>query len=109
MAKLENNKKIKGCFKKYHYCHAKEYVDYDYIEKLTDEEAEWLAKFSDNYYGARFKADESQNIDKNRSDAYRRSKERRRDFCSGQYKSRTELDDKQLDTMFPTERGIWKK
>lgn len=31
------------------------YVDYDYVEQLTDEEKKWLSKFSDEYYGSDFK------------------------------------------------------
>lgn len=32
-------------------------VDYNYLHKLSKEEQEWLAKFSDRYYGAEFRGD----------------------------------------------------
>jgi len=31
-----------------------EHIDYDYISKLSDEDQAWLARFSDEYYGASF-------------------------------------------------------
>lgn len=32
----------------------REYVDYDYVSKLSDEEKEFLGKFTDEFYGAGF-------------------------------------------------------
>jgi hypothetical protein len=31
-----------------------EYIDFEYVKKLSDEEKAWLSKFSDEYYGATF-------------------------------------------------------
>jgi hypothetical protein len=34
-------------------------VDQDYLDRLTDEEREWLSQFNDHYYGAKFPKDRS--------------------------------------------------
>lgn len=46
----------KQVFSKSHNCKdRRSSIDYDYIHKLSQEEKEWLAKFSDEYYSASFK------------------------------------------------------
>lgn len=37
-------------------------VDYDYLDKLTDEEFAWLEKFTDEYYRAEFSNDPIHNL-----------------------------------------------
>lgn len=32
----------------------RDFIDYDYLEQLSEEETKWLAQFSDEYYGAGF-------------------------------------------------------
>lgn len=42
-----------GIDKKCHYKYNQPLIDYDYLDKLSEEEKTWLATFSDNYYGGR--------------------------------------------------------
>jgi hypothetical protein len=49
---------VHGLFKRNFPRTVRQHVDQDYINKLTPEEREWLAKFNDNYYGAKFPKDE---------------------------------------------------
>lgn len=37
----------------------RDYLDYDYIDQLDDEQVEWLAKFTDEFYGADFKINDT--------------------------------------------------
>lgn len=87
----KRSKNTRGVNPNYHYNYNREFVDYDYVDELTEEEAEWLSNFSDNYYGARFKADDSKNVDKNRAACYKAARQRRRCFMSARNKSRTLL------------------
>ena len=87
----KNKRKDHGCHPQCHYMSSREHVDYDYVDKLTDEEAEWLGNFSDNYYSGRFKSDDSKNPIKDRKECYRRAHAQRRDFISGRTKSRLDL------------------
>lgn len=49
-------------------------VDFDYTQKLSREELEWLSKFSDSYYGGDFSDDEDGEWDlKSRREAYKRN------------------------------------
>lgn len=42
-----------GLKKQYNSKVKQEYIDYDYVDKLSPEEAEWLNKFSEEYIGAK--------------------------------------------------------
>lgn len=53
-----NSRKSRGTFGLYARnfpASVKSRVDFDYREKLTDEDRLWLAQFADNYYGADFR------------------------------------------------------
>jgi len=47
-----------GAFARSHPKSVRWMVDYDYASKLKPEDKEWLAEFSDRYYGADFRGDE---------------------------------------------------
>jgi hypothetical protein len=101
--------KNKGMHPQYHYGYNREFVDYDYIEKLSEEEAEWLANFSDNYYGGRFKSDDSKNPIKTveeRRKQYNAASRRRFDFTSGRPKSRVMLRNADIEGMEITDLGV---
>lgn len=56
-------------------------VDYDYLEKLSDEEASWLDRFTDAHYNAYF-TDALDYDDDDRRDANNRKNAARRDLYS---------------------------
>ena len=68
----------------------RDFIDYDYIHKLNDEEIEMLKKFTDEYYGGYgFNKDEKGNYVNNvhestemRRECYRRNKRQRLDLFS---------------------------
>lgn len=47
-------KKRKGYLPKNHTKERRDYIDYDYINKLSEEDKEWLSRFTDEEYGASF-------------------------------------------------------
>lgn len=52
MEQAMNYSKYNGKIRKQSYKKsAQEYVDYDYLDKLSDEEKQWLDRFSKQYYG----------------------------------------------------------
>lgn len=102
----KKSSKNRGLYKQNHYKYNQEYVDYDYIDKLTDEEAEWLANFSDNYYSGRFKKDDALNPIKDRTQAYAEARHRRRDIMSARYKSRINITDEKREFMEATDIGV---
>ena len=91
MAK-KRRKKAAGCFPQCHYQYSREYVDFDYVDKLSDEEAEWLANFADNYYSGRFRKDVEKNPIKEKKEGYKRAYDQRYDIMSGRSRSRVLLD-----------------
>jgi hypothetical protein len=99
-------KKVRGMYRQFHYSYNREYVDYDYINDLTDEEAEWLANFSDNYYSGRFKKDDDKNPIKDRTRCYAEAGQRRRDIMAARSKSRVNIDGVDRDNMEVTDIGI---
>lgn len=95
-------KRFKGLSPNAHYRHARDFVDIDYDDQLSDEDAEWMANFLDSYYCGRFKVDDDKNPVKDRKDCYRRAHRQRRDFMSGRSASRVVLDGEglsRLDTL----------
>lgn len=104
----KSSKKTRGLYRQNHYKYNSEYVDFDYIKDLTDEEAEWLSNFADNYYSGRFKKDDSKNPipRKERKRAYKEAGARRRDTMSARYLSRVTLSDEEREGMEVTDLGI---
>lgn len=51
MKKLKKNVRLKSLDKAYQPRTRKELIDYDYIDKLSPEEKELIAQFTDEYYG----------------------------------------------------------
>jgi hypothetical protein len=81
-----------GCYPECHYQYSREYVDFDYMDKLSDKDVEWLANFADNYYSGRFKKQNKKNPIKDRKEGYNRASKQRFDVMSGRFKSRVLLD-----------------
>lgn len=46
-----------GLERKFNKKNVREFIDFDYVAKLTPEEAEFLNKFSEEFYGNHFKND----------------------------------------------------
>jgi hypothetical protein len=61
--------------------HAKEFVDFDYLAKLTPRELDWLDKFSREYYQTAFKNThrDLHNSQTERRELYNTNNARRRD------------------------------
>jgi hypothetical protein len=88
----KRRKKAAGCYPQCHYQYSREYVDFDYVDQLNDDEAEWLANFADNYYSGRFKKDDDKNPIKEKREGYNRASHQRFDVMSGRSRSRVLLD-----------------
>jgi len=88
----KRRKKAAGCFPQCHYQYSREYVDFDYVDKLSDEEAEWLANFADNYYSGRFRKEDDKNPLKEKKEGYKRAYDQRYDVMSGRARSRVMLN-----------------
>ena len=50
-------KHLYGIYPQTHPKPIRQYVDYDYIDRLSPEEQAWLAEFTDRHYGADFRGD----------------------------------------------------
>lgn len=105
----KRRKKAAGCFPQCHYQHAREYVDFDYIDKLSDGEAAWLAAFADNYYSGRFRKDDDENPLKDRKDGYNRGRRQRDDLMSGRSRSRVMLNEEGARQISEVDLGEFKK
>lgn len=105
----KRRKKAAGCFPQCHYQYSREFVDYDYVDKLSDEEAEFLANFSDNYYSGRFRKDDDVNPIKNRKEGYNRARKQRFDIMSGRSKSRIVLNEDGSKYINSVDLDIFKK
>lgn len=60
-------------------------IDYDYLDKLSDAEKEWLNKFTEEYTNASFKKDKDERIQKKKKyelDAYKRNNDRNSDILT---------------------------
>jgi hypothetical protein len=83
-----NKTKYPGLSKKVNTKVRQELIDYDYLNKLTPEEKEWLNKFSEEYNSASFKKSKNGNYSrknlhrtkKQRKDCYDRNNSRNRDI-----------------------------
>lgn len=108
MAK-KRRKKAAGCYPQCHYQYSREFVDFDYVDDLTDEEAEWLANFADNYYSGRFKKDDEKNPIKNKKEGYNRASKQRFDIMSGRSRSRILLSKEEHQFLETTDLDEFKK
>jgi hypothetical protein len=77
-----------------------ELIDYDYVEKLSEEDKAWLNKFTEEYVNASLDSENLENnfhcTDELKKDCYRRNNARNRDIltrakASGTYISTDEL------------------
>lgn len=62
-------------------------VDFDYEKKLSASEKQWLAKFSDEYYGSDFKENPIHTLDRHRRELHIAYRDRRYDVMSDPRKS----------------------
>jgi len=105
----KKKRKDYGCHPQCHYSSSREFVDYDYVSKLSDEDAEWLGNFSDNYYSGRFKHDDGNNPEKDRKSCYKRAHAQRRDFLSGRPRSRVLLTAEQAEFIEVVDHSVAKR
>lgn len=86
--------------KKYHNLNVHEYVDYDYIQNLSEKEKLWLNKFTEEEYRAYFNKDKKRHINKkaNRKAIYNANNARNRCVYS-KAKGRKQLDFGDLDIL----------
>lgn len=75
-------------------------MDYDYLDKLSLEELEWLAKYNLEEYHANFREEDGFADDHRRTEIYRNNYLRNNDTMSELYRSEIEESDKSGD---PTE------
>jgi hypothetical protein len=95
-----------------------ELIDYDYIGRLTEEEKQWLNKFTEEYVNASL---DSENVENNfhntqelKRDCYRRNNARNRDIltrakASGSYVSTDELLLNKKEAKLNASRGLFEK
>lgn len=69
--------------RKYARRHVRDFVDFDYLKKLSPEEMLWLEKFSNEFYRAHFRKDvDHVHNDDARQQLYQTNNERHRDIWS---------------------------
>lgn len=80
--KKRDNKKFPGLTANLYSKIKQQYFDYDYIEKLSDEEKEWLSNFTEEYLGARLnhKGKKLHKTKRLKKDCYDRNNQRQRDI-----------------------------
>jgi hypothetical protein len=85
----------KGYLRGANYPKAKQWqVDQDYVDKLSPEEQEWLARFNKEYYAGRVKKgdpDAHHKTDKQRQDCYSRQNSVNRDILNRGLRQDTDL------------------
>lgn len=80
---MTKDKKRYGLSKAHTKKKAREFVDQDYIDKLSEEEKDWLDKFNREYYQNSFSKNDEENFHKKgeeRRKAYGRENARNRDM-----------------------------
>lgn len=89
--KLRNNEKYPALTKNKMPRVRQEYLDFEYIDQLNDEEKAWLNKFNDEYLNASFKHDDTdiQSYEKYGKDANDRNNSRNR-CLYGQLKNKAD-------------------
>lgn len=77
---------------------AREFIDFDYLGKLSEAELDWLNKFSQEYYQRRFDEDSTATKEDKR-EAAQRENERNRDIWNTGHRDPLEADiDEQIRT-----------
>lgn len=66
--------------------HAKEFVDYDYVDKLSDDERAWLSQFSREYYQSVFPQEGAMHDKDERKKVYARDNAARRDMWNNNWR-----------------------
>lgn len=90
MSNKRSKTKYPGLNKKVNTKVRQELIDYDYLDKLSPEEKEWLNRFSEEFHGANFLKSKNGNYStknihrtkKQRKDCYDRNNARNRDVYS---------------------------
>lgn len=87
--KTEKKKKRKGNKERWPSLNVKrqvsnrrEYIDYDYLDKLSPEEKDWLNQFTKEYHIASFNKDESKRLIKDTREIYRNNNSRNKCMLS---------------------------
>lgn len=81
---------------------AREFVDFDYVDKLSSEEKQWLDQFSREYYQNDFSAPEFHVDKESKRELYRTNNERARDIWNTGVRDPNEVDiDVQIRTRKP--------
>lgn len=88
-----NNTPNANLLKRYHNLNVQEYIDYDYVSKLSPKDKAWLDKFTEEEYRAYFNEDKPKHINKkkNRKQIYNTNNARNRCIYS-RSKGKQELD-----------------
>jgi hypothetical protein len=88
MAKKKINRRMKAKFPalkpEFNLKRRKELIDYDYIDKLSDKEKEWLNKFTEEYINASFRKNQAplHKTKKLRKNCYDRNNASNRDILT---------------------------
>lgn len=82
---------------------AREFVDYDYLDKLSPEEREWLDRFSREYYHNNFAAEPNAHPPTDKLKLYAADHARRRDIWNNL--SRADHDLESMDRLPPTPKA----
>ena len=111
-----NNEKYPALDKKFTLKTRQELVDYDYIDKLSEAEKDWLNRFTEEYTNAKFNHDgkKIQKSKKYTKDSYDRNNSRNRDIltrvkASGKLKDTETIQENDISVMSPEENLILKE
>lgn len=74
--------KYKGLDKKSNRINIQSLLDFDYLDKLTDKEKEYLSQFAQEYYSADFRGDKPIHKKKHKKKIYNSNNARNRDTLS---------------------------
>lgn len=91
----------------------KDLIDYDYLDKLSEKEKDWLNRFTEEYTNARFDH-KGKKIQKQTKDSYDRNNSRNRDILTrikaeGKLKATETLNEKDVSVLSPEDEIILKE